>query len=523
MPQLLLINGNIITMDAGRRRARALLAEDERIVAVGDAEEVSALAGPQAEHIDLAGRTAVPGFNDNHLHAVSGGHHFTRPLLYGMDAQSIIAHLRERFAAAEPGELISGFGWDYETCPEPHRRILDEAFPHAPVLLHQFSGHAVWANSEALRRMRVDRHTPDPPHGRILRDADGEPTGVLREMRDNAWLKRQNNRRYAHRPTIRAHLLRSLEEYRRLGITSVQDNTWFARVLGGLSDLEREGRLTCRFSYWFRGENPLQTHLMMMRRLDDPWLRPGPFKYFLDGTFSTRTAWLTEPYADESDHNGLGKSREQIMRLLEPHVRPADPRRRRRVACHAIGDRAVQEFLDAVEELAGRFPWITTMRLRLEHAQLIRDADIRRLARLGVLISAQPHALGTPEKDARLLGARRAERAYPYRSLLDAGVALSFGSDFPGEPSLDPMLGIHYAVNRTGPQRISAEEALRCYTVGSAHAEMQEQLKGSLAPGMLADVAVLSADPTAARPETLRDIKVELTIAGGRVVYRAQQ
>ena len=295
------------------------------------------------------------------------------------------------------------------------------------------------------------------------------------------------------------HLLRILEEYRRLGITSVQDNTWFPRVLDGLAELRRDGRLTCRFTCWYRGETPLQARLMRLRRVDDPWLRPGPCKYFLDGTFSTRTAWLTEPYADESDHSGLGKSREQIARLLEPHVRSADPRRRNQVACHAIGDRAVQEFLDAVEELAGRYPWITTMRLRLEHAQIIRDADIPRLARLGVLIAAQPHALGTPEKDARLLGARRAEGAYPYRSLLDAGVALSFGSDFPGEPSLDPMLGIHYAVNRGGPQRISAEEALRCYTVGSAHAEMQEEVKGSLAPGMLADVAVLSADPTAVR------------------------
>ncbi len=522
MGQLLLVNGNIITMDPARPRAQALLADDERIVAVGSDGDIAALAGSGARRIDLAGRTAIPGFNDNHLHAVSGGYHFSRPWLYGMDAAAIVAHLRERFAGSAPGELITGFGWDYESCPEPHRRILDEAFPGRPVVLHQFSGHAVWVSSEALRRMRIDRRTPDPPHGRILRDSSGEPTGVLRELRDNPWLRRQFARRNTHRPTIRGYLLRILEEYRRLGITSVQDNTWFPRVLDVLAELRGQGRLTCRFSYWYRGEQPLQSRLMRLRRLDDPWLRPGPFKYFLDGTFSTRTAWLTEPYADEREHSGQGKDRRQIEALLEPHVRPADPRRRSQVACHAIGDRAVQEFLDAVEELAGRYPWVTTMRLRLEHAQIIREADMPRLARLGVLIAAQPHALGTPEKDARLLGEERAQRAYPYRSLLDAGVALSFGSDFPGEPSLDPMLALHYAVNRRGPERISAEEALRCYTVGSAYAEMQEGVKGSLAPGKAADVAVLSADPTAVEAERLRDVRVEMTIAGGRVVYERQ-
>jgi len=521
MEQLLLFNGNFITLDPARPRAEALLAAGERIVCVGSLREASALASPEAERIDLGGRTVVPGFNDNHLHAVSGGGHFSRPLLYGMDESEIVAHLRERFAGARPGDLISGFGWDYETCPAPHRRTLDEAFPGHPVLLYQFSGHAVWASSEALRRMGIDRRTPDPPHGRVMRDADGEPNGVLRELRNNRWLKRQYAQRHTHRPTIEANLLRVLDEYRRLGITSVQDNTWFPKVLDGLIALRRTGRLTCRFTYWFRGETPLQARLMLWRRADHEWLRPGPWKYFLDGTFSTRSAWLMEPYADESDHTGLGEDKARVVRLLEPHVRSADPRRRGQVACHAIGDRAVKEFLDAVEELADRYPWVTTMRLRLEHAQIIRDEDIPRLKRLGVLVAAQPHALGTPEKDTRLLGRSRAERAYPYRSLLDGGVALSFGSDFPGEPSVDPMLGIHYAVNRGGPQRITAEEALRCYTSGSAYAELMEEAKGTLAAGKLADLAVLSADPLAVAPERLRDIRAETTIAGGRIVYQA--
>ncbi len=520
MDPLLLVNGDFITLDPARPRAQALLAEGERIAAIGTEAEVSALAAPGALRIDLGGKTAVPGFNDNHIHAVSGGHHSSRALLYGMDTDAIIAHLRERHNGIRKGGLISGFGWDYETCPNPHRRVLDEAFPGHPVVLHQFSGHAVWASSEALRRMRIDRRTPDPPHGRIIRDEAGEPTGVLRELGNNPWLRKQFAQRHSHPPSIRTYLLRAMEDYRRLGITSVQDNTWFPRVLGVLAALHREGRLTTRFAYWFRGEKRWEAALMRMRRLDDSWLRPGPWKYFLDGTFSARSAWLTEPFADEGDNRGLGRSRAQILPLLEPHVRSRDPRGRAQVACHAIGDRAIQEYLDAVEELAGRYPWIPTMRLRIEHGQLIRGEDIPRLRRLGVLIAAQPHALGTPEKDARLLGAGRAERAYPYRSLLDEGVALSFGSDFPGEPTLDPMLGIHFVVNRSGPERITVEEALRCYTVGSAYAEFQEEAKGSLAPGKMADVAVLSADPTAVASERLREIRVEMTIAGGRVVHQ---
>ena len=520
MEQLLLVNGDFITLDPARQRAQALLVDGERIAAIGSEREVSAVAAAGARRVDLGGKTAVPGFNDNHIHAVSGGHHSQRPLLYGMDTEEVIAHLRERHDGIPRGGLISGFGWDYETCPNPHRSILDRAFPGHPVVLHQFSGHAVWVSSEALRRMRIDRRTPDPPHGRIIRDEKGEPTGVLRELGNNRWLRKQFAARHSHPPSIEAYLLRALEDYGRLGITSVQDNTWFHRVLGVLAALRREGRLTTRFTYWFRGERRREALLMRMRRLDDSWLRPGPWKYFLDGTFSARSAWLTEPYADESEQSGLGKSREQIIPLIEPHVRSRDPRGRAQVACHAIGDRAIQEYLDVVEELAARYPWITTMRLRIEHGQLIRSEDIPRLRRLGVLIAAQPHALGTPEKDARLLGARRAERAYPYRSLLDEGVALSFGSDFPGEPTLDPMLGIHYVVNRSGPERITVEEALRCYAVGSAYAEFQEEVKGSLAPGKLADLAVLSADPTAVASERLREIRVEMTIAGGRVVHQ---
>ena len=194
-------------------------------------------------------------------------------------------------------------------------------------------------------------------------------------------------------------------------------------------------------------------------------------------------------------------------------------RKKRQGAFHIIGDRGIAIFLDAYEKALERYPELGDLRIRIEHAQLVKPADIERIARLGVLVAAQPTALGTPEKDERILGRERALRAYPYRSLIDAGVKLSFGSDIPGESECDPLVAIHQTVNREGPERIGVEEAIRCYTAGSAYAEFTEKKKGTLAPGMLADFAVLSHDITAIRTSAIRNTVVEETVVGGKSVY----
>jgi hypothetical protein len=248
---------------------------------------------------------------------------------------------------------------------------------------------------------------------------------------------------------------------------------------------------------------------------DAAWIRRGPVKYFLDGTFSTRNACLCEPFADSQDEE-LCEDPSAPVAELEFLAR-----RRRQGAFHIIGDRGIAIFLDAYEKVLARHPELRTFRIRIEHAQLIRSQDIPRLRDLGILVSAQPSAMENPDKDRLLLGRERALRAYPYRSLLDAGVHLSFGSDIPGESSCDPIRSIHMAANREGPERISAEEALRCYTVGSAYAEFMEGRKGSLAPGMLADFALLSRDITAIPRERIGDTVVEETVVGGKSVYRA--
>jgi predicted amidohydrolase YtcJ len=386
------------------------------------------------------------------------------------------------------------------------------------VVLFQYSGHAAWVNSRMLRRLGINRATPDPRGGQIVRDTAGEPTGLLRDVAI-APLHDIRLRRLISSPTLRRQLMaRSLELLRRAGITSVQDNTWNPTTVWTLNELRRRGELTCRFSCWTHGLRPWLSLGMSLARYDRQWVRRGPWKYFLDGTFSTRTAWLLEPYRDEPRNYGRpAMTAEKLAAVLRRSAALG-----RQSVFHAIGDRAIRGLADAVEEAWGRYPVLDSLRLRVEHGQLIDPSDIRRLAELHILVSAQPTALGQPDKDEALLGPERARRAYPYRSLLDAGVRLSFGSDVPGEGHYEPLLAIHWAVNRPSPERITPLEALTCYTLGSAYAEFQESEKGSISPGKLADLAVLSEDPTAVAPERIRDLEVEMTIVGGRVVYERE-
>ena len=254
------------------------------------------------------------------------------------------------------------------------------------------------------------------------------------------------------------------------------------------------------------------------KRFEPDWYMRGPRKQFIDGAFSSRTAWLSEPYADDPDSFGTGKSSEAIERWVRKATR-----QRRQIACHSIGDAATTAYCDAVERLSHRSKYgenIIRLRHRIEHGQLIAQSDIERIVRLGMVVSAQPHAAADPEKDERLLGPCRARRAYAYRDLLDAGVSLAFGSDYPGEYTFSPLYGIHLAVNREGGQAITAHEAVSCYTAGSAKAEFAENRKGQISAGFLADMVMLSADPTAIDPRTIKDIQVDATIVDGRFVFQ---
>lgn len=519
MRKSLWYNGNIITLAAGGSRAEAMLVENGRIVKTGSDRELLDAAGEGAERFDFGGRTVVPGFNDNHVHAVILGDHEDHPDLTGLSAEEIVAVLREHYHDLPPGDVVQGYQWDYPACPEPRKELLDEAFPRNPVVLAQFGGHGTWLNSYALKAMGIEKGKPDPPgEGVVLRDENGDPTGVVREMSNNKFLAKRFFKMFHQRRLREPRVRRALAIFRRLGITSVQDNTWFYPVVFTLNALRRSGELTTRFSCWSFGRRPSSIPLMGLPRYDGLWVRRGPWKYFLDGSFTTRTAWLSEEYIDEPGNFGQGMSEEEILPIITRLARKGA-----QGAFHAIGDRAITTFLDAVEKLQQRYPESRKLRFRLEHAQLIRPEDIPRLRDLGVLVAAQASAVTTPEKDAALLGEERAEAAYPHRSLLDAGVHLSFGSDIPGEPTCDPIECIHYIANRSSHERISAEEALRCYTAGSAYAEFQEAAKGTLEAGKLADFAVLSQDITTIPERKIIDTRVELTVVDGRVVYDASR
>jgi predicted amidohydrolase YtcJ len=516
MSETVLFNGNVVTLDEDLPIAESVVIKNGRIAFVGGELEARRIVSTTAEWTDLDGRTVVPGFNDNHIHAVLLGHQLSMLNLQGLNGEQIVEVLRERFSGVAPGRPIFARSWDYPACPHPHRDLLDRHFPDNPVVLFQFSGHALWANSLALQRMGVGPDGRNPHKGIVERDENGQPTGIVKEANANRFIRQHFWKPiFTERETTRELLETSLAELARVGVTSVQDNTWFGMPFKVIQNLYRAGKLTCRFSCWRYGEEPRLSMGMRAVGSDEQWFRPGPWKFFLDGAFSSHTAWLTEPYADQPDTEGSGKPAEEVFKQLAPYVR-----RKRQVACHAIGDRAIKELGDAVQMLQRRYPWTADLRLRIEHGQLIRREDMPRLRELGILVCAQPSALVDPAKDERLLGPERAARAYPYRSLLQEGVALSFGSDFPGESLFNPLRIIHLAVNRGGPEGITARQALKCYTLNSAFAEGSEREKGSISVGKYADLAVLSADPLSVAPEEIGDIEVEMTLVNGKTVFR---
>ncbi len=512
-------------MDEALPEAGGMVIRGGLVAFVGDARAAAAFAGPEAQALDLHGRTVIPGFNDNHLHAVILGDHALAPDLGGLDAPAIVDLLRERWSGAPPDRILYAFNWDYPSCPAPRKELLDAAFPRNPVILSQFSGHGQWLNTASLTALGIWRGSGDPSMGEVLRDSDGEPTGIVRDLGDTGLSRKRFARIFYDREQREERLDIALAEFRRLGLTSVQDNTWFPQPLASLARYRMDGRLTARFSCWPMGRRRWTLPTMrlafvigrMVGLLPSDWISLGPAKYFLDGAFSSRSASLFEPWADGTpgDRGPEPQSQRVALERLA--------RRGFRGTFHAIGDRAVALFLDDFTLAAGKYPHITEQRFRIEHAQLVRRQDIARIKELGICIAAQPSALGSPGKDMRLLGRERALAAYPYRSFLDAGVPLSFGSDIPGEATVDPLLHIHYAVNREGDEAITVMEALRCYTRGSAYAEFMEGRKGFLAPGMLADFVLLSEDPLTVPPASLRDIRVLQTWVDGNCVYRREE
>ncbi|MGB6896429.1 MAG: amidohydrolase [Dehalococcoidia bacterium] len=526
---LVLHGGRIFTCDPERPWAEAVLVREGRIVLVGDEAEVEGAVGADARAIDLRGRLAVPGFCDAHVHLLELG--VSRQVVNLRGARSLeeaLSRVKARAERMPPGQWVRGHGWDQNEWAEsafPDRHSLDVIAPGNPVALAHTSGHATWVNSRALALAGITAETSDPAGGRIDRDAEtGEPTGILYETAGRLVRDAMPELGEAQRREALGEAVRYAQS---LGVTAAHDMGMGRRTLGALRELREEGELGLRVHVYLDRERLDEFIAEGLRTGDgDEVLSIGGAKFISDGALGSQTALMLEPLEGQPDNCGVAvipaeELRELVRRALGAGLAPA---------VHAIGDRANWEVLDIYEQGPGAE---RTLRLRIEHCQLLHPQDVPRFAALGVVASMQPiHAISDMHKADRLWGSRSAG-AYVFRSLLDSGARLAFGSDCPVE-TMDVIAGIHAAVTRRRAegepaggwypeQRLSVEEAVKGYTLGGAYAAGQEGLLGSISPGKLADLVVLSRDIFALTdPMEILTAQIDLTILGGQVVYERE-
>jgi predicted amidohydrolase YtcJ len=523
------VNGRIWTGEGGSR-AQALAVRGNRLAAVGTDAAVRALAGPATQVVDLKGRFVSPGFNDAHLH-----------LLYvetvDLADAADLAEVQRRIAAyakANPqASWVTGRGWFYAAFPGgmPHKRQLDDVVADRPALMTGYDGHTAWANSKALQAAGITRETPDPPGGAIGRDQSGEATGVLKESA--IALVRKHVPPPSEEEKYRA-LKRRLDEAASYGLTSVQnasalDLPVFERVLG-------ENALKVRvYSALAFTKDPPPEELARYKALREkhrgPLLKLGAVKGVVDGVVESGTAAMFEPYAVTGGKGIPNWTEEDLNRTALLYDKGGF-----QIFLHAIGDRAIRMALDAYAH-AMRINGSRGRRHRVEHIEVPMPSDLPRFKTLGVIASTQA-LFANPDQNtlevyAKNLGPRRAARAMPFRSLDKAGAVQAFGSDFPVF-SMRALTGIYAAVTRTTPQgtpaggwqpqeRISAEAALRHFTVDAAYASFDEAVKGTLAAGKLADFVVLSEDIVTSPPARILEARVMLTVMDGRDTFRAPE
>ncbi len=531
---LVIHHGRVHTLDRALPEAQAVAIAGERIAAVGSDEQVDLWISPQTTVIDARGATVLPGFNDSHVHFVSGSLSLNRVELGDVTSREEFAR---RVAATvknlQKGEWVVGGGWDHEKFPGatmPTREWVDAVTPDNPLWLNRYDGHMGLANSAALRIAGIDRNTPDPPGGLILHDSEGNPTGALKEAAAGLVQRLIPS---ANEEQLTRAIRQGLAEARRFGVTSFQDIS-HATELRIYQKLLAAGELTARI-YAITPIELYQSEVQagITAGFGNDWIRTGALKGFADGSLGSTTALFFEPYNDAPNTRGLFNA----MMLPEGHMlqmaQPADAAGLQ-IAIHAIGDRANHEILAMYEEIArrnGPGP-ARGRRWRIEHAQHLRPDDFDLFARLGVIASMQPyHEAGDGVWAEKRIGHERALTTHAWRSLLDHGVRLAFGTDWPVVP-LNPMLGLYAAVTRATldgknpngwipEQKISLAEAIEAYTLGSAYAEFTDNQKGSLTPGKLADIVVLDSDLFHLPPDRIKEAKVTATIVAGKVVYSA--
>jgi predicted amidohydrolase YtcJ len=526
----LIVTGTIYTADPARPRAEAFAIAGDRIIAVGTRAELAALAGPATRTLDERDGAIVPGLHDAHGHFLGLGESLAVLDLRDTETEAVIAaKVATAVKAAQAGRWVIGRGWDQNDWPSrrwPTRAVLDAVSGDTPVVLERIDGHASWVNSEALVRGGITATTPDPPGGRLLRDASGAPTGVLI---DNAQQLVTRHVPPPSREEIESQILAADRETRRLGLTMVHDAGASSATIEAYRRLSASGRLATRLyvmidsgaattKEWFaRGPLLDPTHRLTVRAV----------KLYADGALGSRGALLLEDYADERGTAGLRvTSPERMAEVANAAVAAGF-----QPCTHAIGDRANREVLDLYERLESTVAAARELRPRIEHAQILDEADIPRFGRLGVIASMQPtHCTSDmPWVPARIGAERTAEGAYVWQKLLGSGAHLASGSDFPVE-SANPLLGFYAAITRqdtsgnppegwAAGQRLSRDLALSSFTTEAAYAAHAERDLGRIAVGMLADFVVISRDIMTVSPADVPGAEVRRTFIAGRQVY----
>jgi predicted amidohydrolase YtcJ len=535
---LILMNGRVWTGNPDGPAAEAVAVLGDRIASVGTSAEIGSMAGPHTRCIDLAGRRLVPGFNDAHIHMFIGGDSLASVQLRDASGPEQLRERVAKFASECPeGEWLLNGSWDHERWSPavlPHHTLIDSVTERNPAFLNRSDGHTVLVNRKAMEIAGVTDSVVEVPGGEIGRDANGRLTGIFKDAAKSLFerhIPRPSNERI--RTATLAGQAYALEN----GVTSVQDMGLLGEgaaermidVIRVYQQMYAAGELRVRISAhiplpeWRRAADA-----GIQMGLGTSSFRVGALKSFSDGSLGSTTAWFTEPYTDVPSSYGVPSEE-----LVDPiswydNLRQSD-QAGLQIAIHAIGDRANHTVLNAIQKLIGdNGP--RDRRIRIEHAQHLLPMDFARFRELGVIASVQPyHCVDDGCWVERRIGSERAQRTYAFRSLLDAGCTVAFGTDWWVAP-INPLMTIDAAVNRRTldgrnpegwmPQEcVTVEEAIHAYTVASAYASGEENLKGSIARGKLADMAVLSRDPFSIPKEEIGSITVDLTVLGGVVVF----
>ncbi len=524
---MVVTNANIHTIDPKHPTARSIAVLGGKIIAIGSDADTRSLIGPATKVIDAKGRLIVPGFNDSHVHFMETGAQLSSvDLRSARSPEEFVRRIKEFAAKLPKGRWILGGQWDHENWTPnnlPTAALIDAATPDNPVFVNRLDGHMALANSLAMKLARVDKSVKDVTGGEIVRDASGNPTGIFKDAASS----------YIERAIPAATFEQELENAQAashhaasLGVTSVQDMS-AGRSIGAYQELIRRGALKTRiYGCSPLGDFKRWSNTGVRSAFGSAMLRVGCLKGFADGSLGSTTAWFFDPYLDAPNTSGLAM--EGVTTTMRQTILDAD-RAGLQVNIHAIGDRANATILDHYESVE-KANGLRDRRFRIEHAQHLRQEDIKRFGRLKVVASMQPmHIIDDGRWAWKRLDEKRLKGTYAFRSLLDSGAVLAFGSDSPVAP-IDPLFAVYAAVTRRTlddknpggwipEQKISVLEAVRAYTWGSAYAEFQENVKGTLEPGKLADFVMISDDIFTIDPIKIRDARVLMTVVNGKIVY----